>query len=158
MVGPDIVKARGQSNIVWPFARLVEDGVVSEEKLITTLADVFGSLQVALYDINGNIVDTPSSDTFDMDGQTPQGVNVTIVTAAVLVANPNRKSAVFVNDSDTDIYLALTRPAVPNRGIRLNAGGGTLVLSRWGPLFTTGPINAVHGGAGNKILTVQEMI
>jgi len=155
---PDIVKARGESNIVWLFARLVEDGVVSEEKLITLLADVFGSLQVSLFDEDGNAVVSPASDTFDMDGQDPTFANVAVASAAVLAQNANRRAAVFVNDSDTNIYLALIRPAVPNRGIRLNAGGGTLVLSRWGPLFTTGPINAVHGGVGNKVLTIQEMI
>ena len=157
-MAPDIVKSRGESNIVWPFARLVEDGIVSEEKLIALMADVFGSLFVSPRDSAGNVIDSPASDTFDMDGQAPIGVNVTVASAVVLAQNANRRAAVFVNDSDTNIYLSLTRPAGINIGVRLNAGGGTLVLSRWGSLFTTGPIYGIHAGVGNKVLTIQEMI
>ncbi|MBU1173086.1 MAG: hypothetical protein KKD44_26280, partial [Proteobacteria bacterium] len=53
---PDIVKTRGESNIVWNFMRLVEDGVVSEEKLITMLGDASG-LFVSLRGTDGAALD-----------------------------------------------------------------------------------------------------
>ena len=43
----------------------------------------------------------------------------------VLAKNLSRKIADIVNDSDQVIYLALGASAVLNKGIRLNAGGGS---------------------------------
>jgi len=49
----DEIRARGESNTVWLFARLIEDGVVSQEKLATLLADNYHSLLTRLLDRNG---------------------------------------------------------------------------------------------------------
>ena len=74
-------------------------------------------------------------------------------TTVVLAANPGRKDAVFVNDSNQPIYLARGNDAVMNQGIRLNASGGSYEINR-DNLFL-GAINAIATG-GAKNLTVSE--
>lgn len=107
-------------------------------------------------DADGNLLIAGS--TSDMDGQTPNSVNVTAVGAIIVAANADRVALVIVNDSDTVVYVALGENVPVNTGIRLNSNGGLLVLSKYGALFTTEAIWAVHGGAGNKVLTFQEML
>lgn len=89
---------------------------------------------------------------------TPAGPNVTTSDAEIVAARRRRNMIVLVNDSDTDIYLATDgEAAVLNRGVRVNSGGGSAQYGGPGGLpLTTGPINAIHGGAGNKVLGVQE--
>ena len=153
---PDIVKARGESNIVWNFARLVEDGVVSQEKLVTLLGDENGSLHVRLYGPDGEAI-LAASDTPDMAAQAPAAFNVTPASVLIVAANPNRKALSLVNISDTAISLGLDgHAAALNAGITLVSGGGTVTLSRWGSIFTTGEVRARHTGVGNKIITIQE--
>lgn len=86
---------------------------------------------------------------------TNTGVNVGVASTAILVANTDRGYAAIVNDSDTTIYLALGAAAVLNQGIRLNARGGTFEIA-WGNLWR-GTVNGIHGGAGNKVVTVTEV-
>lgn len=76
-------------------------------------------------------------------------------TTVVLAANPRRHEAVFVNDSNKDIYLARGNDAVMHEGIRLNAAGGSYEINR-DNLFL-GAINAIAEG-GAKNLTVSEGI
>ena len=90
-------------------------------------------------------------------GQAPVGVNVTVASTPILAANANRKVAVICNDSDTTIYLAIGQAAVVNTGIRLNANGGVVVISRTGDIFSTEAINGIHAGVGNKVATAQEL-
>lgn len=80
-------------------------------------------------------------------------VLVQVATTVVLAANPRRADAVFVNDSNTEIYLARGNDAVMNAGIRLNANGGSYEINR-NNLFL-GAINAIATG-GDKNLTVSE--
>ena len=80
-------------------------------------------------------------------------VAVDTATTVVLAANPGRKDAVFVNDSNQPIYLARGNDAVLNQGIRLNSGGGSYEINR-DNLFL-GAINAIAEG-GAKNLTVSE--
>ncbi len=83
-------------------------------------------------------------------------VSVATSTTQVLAANANRVHALFVNDSDTVIYVMLGAAAVLNQGIRLNPGGGAYELSlKMGNLYT-GLVNAIHGGTGTKALLVLE--
>lgn len=72
----------------------------------------------------------------------------------VLVRNTKRNFASFVNDSDAVIYLSLGSAAVLNKGIRLNASGGSFELDT-NNLYL-GAIYAIHGGSGNKNLCVVE--
>jgi uncharacterized protein (DUF39 family) len=72
----------------------------------------------------------------------------------VLARNPARNYAAFVNDSDTVMYLALGAAAVKNKGIRLNANGGSLEFTAVN--LYKGPVYAIHAGAGDKILCFVE--
>lgn len=90
-------------------------------------------------------------------GQTPVGVTVTAVSTQILAANANRKVAVITNDSDTTIYLAIGVAAQANKGIRLNANGGVIVISRTDDIFSTEAINGILAAAGNKVATAQEL-
>lgn len=90
-------------------------------------------------------------------GQTPVGVNVTTSSTQILAANASRKCAPICNDSDTTMWLAIGQAAVAHQGIRLNANGGTLVISINGDIFSTEAVNAIHGGVGAKVATVQEL-
>lgn len=82
---------------------------------------------------------------------TPTKVAVGAVSTAVLVANANRKFTVFVNDSDTVIYLSLSGTAVMNEGIRLNAAGGNYEINLIN--LYLGAVTAICAVAG-KNLTV----
>jgi hypothetical protein len=87
---------------------------------------------------------------------THTAVNVTAVSGAALAANADRLYALCINDSDEVIYLKLGAAAVVNEGIRLNADGGSYEMSAAEGNLYLGAINAIHGGAGNKVLTVLE--
>lgn len=84
-----------------------------------------------------------------------RAVNVAATSTRVLNANVARGYAVFVNDSDTTIYLALGANAVANQGIRLNANGGSYEINLLN--LYDGVIYAIHGSTGNKVLTVLEL-
>ena len=73
-----------------------------------------------------------------------------------LEVNPSRVYALLVNDSDTVMYVNIGATAVINTGIRLNANGGSLELSRLAGNLSTAVIYAIHGGVGNKTLLVTE--
>lgn len=98
-------------------------------------------------------------------GVTPAAAALTITHTAVnvngdtaiLPANANRRYLLLVNDSDTVIYLRLqTGAAAVNRGIRLNASGGSYEMGGATGIYT-GAIRANHGGgAVNKVLLVSE--
>lgn len=90
-------------------------------------------------------------------GQTPVGITVTAASTQILAVNANRKVAIIVNDSDTTMYLAIGVAAQANKGIRLNANGGTLVISRTGDIFSTEVVNGILAAAGNKTATAQEL-
>jgi len=81
--------------------------------------------------------------------------NITTGSGEVMPANKSRTGAIFINDSDTAIYLALGRVATVNTGIRLNANGGAYEITKNNPF--KGQINAIHGGAGNKVLCAVEI-
>ena len=80
-------------------------------------------------------------------------VPVGTTSTTVLSANPNRRLAVFVNDSDTVIYLSLSSTAALNEGIRLNANGGMYEINLMN--LYTGEVSAISS-ADSKNLTVTE--
>ena len=90
-------------------------------------------------------------------GQTPKVVNVTTTSGEILAANPARHSAILTNDSDTIIYIALGQTALLNASPRVNAAGGVYTITPGG-VNSKEAVNAIHGGTGNKRLTVQEFI
>lgn len=85
---------------------------------------------------------------------TNTAVNVAAASTTILAVNTDRLYAVIVNDSDTVIYIALGAAAVVNSGIRLNANGGSFEIN-WTNLHTCA-IYGIHGGVGNKVVTVAE--
>ena len=81
--------------------------------------------------------------------------DVTAVSTILIKANKYRSALWIVNDSDVVIYLGLGWTAALNTGIRLNATGGSLEINK-ANLFK-GDIYAIHGGVGNKVLTITEL-
>ncbi len=92
-----------------------------------------------------------------MAGQATGGTNVTTTSGTIVAANTSRRGLVIVNDSDTAMWVAIGQTAVVNQGIRLNAKGGTLVLSRHGTLFSTELVAGIHAATGNKVAAYQEL-
>jgi len=90
-------------------------------------------------------------------GQTPVGITVTAASTQILAANASRKVAIITNDSDTVVYLAIGVAAQANKGIRLNANGGTIVISQTGDIFSTEAVYGILATAGNKNVTAQEL-
>ena len=82
------------------------------------------------------------------------GLDLTTTSQMVLAVNPRRYYALLVNDSDTVCYLNFGSVAVANRGIRLNASGGSYEINNDNPW--PGEIHAVSAGT-TKRLTVLEL-
>jgi len=83
-----------------------------------------------------------------------KGVDIGTTSTVILDANTSRYYFAIINDSDTDIYLALGADAVAHQGIRLNAHGGSFELvSRDMYRFA---INGIHAGSGTKRVTVVD--
>ena len=76
-------------------------------------------------------------------------------TTVALAANANRLYAAFVNDGTEAIYLYLGAAAVMNRGIRLNAAGGSYEMSREIGNLYVGAVNGICA-SGGMILVVTE--
>jgi phage gp45-like len=81
---------------------------------------------------------------------------VTTSSSIALASNGDRVYALFINDSDTVIYLSLGATAVVNQGIRINANGGSYEMSEKAGNLYMGVIYAIHGGSGTKKLLVTE--
>ncbi len=84
-------------------------------------------------------------------------VDVGTSSTSVLISNKERKYALFINNSDEDIYIKCDgNAAVVGRGIYLKAEGGSYEMSpRLGNL-TTAAVRAIQGDAGTKGLLVTE--
>jgi len=73
----------------------------------------------------------------------------------VLAAQTTRCYALLINDSDTDLYLALDGgEAALDSGIVLKADGGFYEMSGAFGNLTTAKIAAIHRGTGAKRLLV----
>lgn len=97
----------------------------------------------------------PSPLIWPIKTMTPTSVAVQTVSTLVLAANPSRRYAVFVNDSNKPIYLSLGAAAVLNQGIELSTVNGKYEIND-SNLFL-GVIYAIAEG-GDKNLTVTEGI
>ena len=84
---------------------------------------------------------------------TATGPTVGSSSTTILAANANRKSAVFVNDSDQTIYLARGATAYLNKGIPLNPKGGAYEINS-NNLYK-GVVTAICA-SGGKVLCVEE--
>lgn len=78
-----------------------------------------------------------------------------VATGVILAANAARLYALFVNDSDTIVYLSLGVAAVVNTGIRINANGGSYEMSRKQGNLYLGAVNGISGIAGKVVLVTE---
>jgi hypothetical protein len=79
-------------------------------------------------------------------------LSVTNASQTALASDTARKYALFVNDSDSTIYLFLGATAVASQGIRINASGGTYEINQSN--MYTGQVCAIHATIGFKSLLV----
>lgn len=98
----------------------------------------------------------PALPDLSQGGGPPGNATAGVASSIAVQAFTGRKKIVFVNDSDTDIYLAKGELARLNAGIRLNAGGGSYedVRDPFGYIYL-GPWAAISSAA-NKNLCIQE--
>ena len=64
-----------------------------------------------------------------------------------------RQYCLMVNDGDADIYLGLDMPAEANKGIRLNANGGSYEINLTNPF--KGRIYAIGDATGPKLMLTE---
>ena len=86
--------------------------------------------------------------------------NATVGAASgpVLATNERRRQAIFINDSDTVIYLAKGPTALLNRGIRLNANGGTYIETPDTLAYIyLGPYAAISSAATKNLCITEDM-
>ncbi len=87
-----------------------------------------------------------------------RGVAVGVASVLVLDSNPRRRQALFINDSDTVIYLAKGTPAVLNSAIRLNAAGGSYIETPDTLAYLwVGPFSAISSAANKNLIVIEDM-
>ncbi len=86
--------------------------------------------------------------------ETNTNVTVGTTSTSVLATSGDRDWVVITNDSDETIYLALGSAAVLNKGIRLNANGGSLEISFDCPFI--GQINAICASGSKNLCVFQK--
>jgi len=82
-------------------------------------------------------------------------MNMGTTSGTVLAANPNRRYALFQNDSDTAMYITFGTPAVVSKGIRLNATGGSYEMTREKGNLYTGVVFGICGSASKAVLITE---
>ena len=85
-------------------------------------------------------------------------VTVSGKSVEVLAASPSRVSALFVNDSETIIYLKFGATAVVNEGIRLNGFGGSYELTIQSGTMIPNEVNAISVEDGRNNLLILERL
>ncbi len=80
------------------------------------------------------------------DNGTSDNATVAVTTTQILPKNSGRVYAVIVNDSDESIYIGLGVDAVLNKGIRLNANGGSIEIDGEQPF--RGAVNGICASGG----------
>ncbi len=78
-----------------------------------------------------------------------------VATGAALAANDERVYVLFINDSDTTIYLRLGEAAVLNQGIRVNANGGSFEMTQQQGNLFDGVVNGISSGASKNLLVLE---
>ena len=103
-------------------------------------------IAMALHDGDSEIV-TPVHSAYTV------GAVATVVPA--VAANVNRRYLLLVNDSDEAVYVSLGAQAAMNRGIRLNAAGGSYEMALGLGNLYKGAVHAICA-SGSKLLLVTE--
>ena len=84
----------------------------------------------------------------DTANNAADAVSVGTSSGTLVAANPSRVAVYIVNDHASQIvYLALGATATANKGIRLSAAGGSVVISSY-----TGAISAIASGAATTVV------
>ena len=96
---------------------------------------------------------TPNTGNLTYSGGTKATVGSS--SGEVVAANTSRKFLAIVNDSNDEVFLGIGETAVINEGIRLNAGGGSVVFGGSGLPLMLLAVNGIASGA-SKNVTVQE--
>lgn len=92
---------------------------------------------------------------FYINYDSPDNVNVGDTSTQIVPTNATRKYLCIVNNSDTTIYLAIGQDAEVNKGVRLNANGGSFEMIRDNLSYQV--VNGIHGaGVVNKQVTIEE--
>jgi hypothetical protein len=99
------------------------------------------------------VAEMPDMGIVSSSANAPLSVSIGAADAVLLASNLNRKGVVIVNDSANIVYLSFGATALINKGIRLNANGGSFTMQSM--TFTTAEIRAIASGAGSNIC-VQE--
>lgn len=82
-------------------------------------------------------------------------VTVDTSSTAVLSANSARRYALFINDSDTTMYLNLGGTAAANKGIRLNANGGNYEMTAGRGNVYQGAITVICSATPKTLLVTE---
>lgn len=77
--------------------------------------------------------------------------SVPIAGAVALAANVNRKGALIINISATDVFLSLSGTATLNKGIPLKAGGGAYEINTTN--LYRGVISAIASAATSLLVS-----
>ena len=86
----------------------------------------------------------------------PTFATVGVASGAVIAANTARQCVVIINDSTSDIYLAVNAAAVLNRGILVRPGCVAQFGGEAGLPLTRDAINGIANVASRNV-TIQEM-
>ncbi len=81
--------------------------------------------------------------------------SVTTSSQIVLAANEQRKYAIIINTSNTDVWLRLGSSAVVGQGIFVAKNGFAYEIDQ-NNLYV-GNVYAIHDGAGLKVLSILEL-
>lgn len=83
----------------------------------------------------------------------PASVTVGVASTEIIAAEPTRRYAIIVNDSNEDMYLGIGAAAVMNAGIRLNKKGGAYEVNA--DNLTTQAINGITASGGNNATATE---
>jgi len=88
----------------------------------------------------------------------PRAVAAGVTSAICLPANKARKQAIFINDSDTTLYITKGAAVALNAGIRLNNSGGTYIDTpdSLGYLWV-GAWSVISSAANKNLIVIEDV-
>lgn len=132
---------------------------VANLPISTTVLNRCDATSTAYIESTGDTYFLSQADTWIIVSNTTTVTHTTatigVASGVALAANANRTSALFINDSDTTIYLKVGAAAVLNEGIRLNANGSSYEMSKNYGNLDTRVIYAISSAATKKLLVTE---
>ena len=86
-------------------------------------------------------------------GQTPGNKSVSNSHTEIIASNSDRKWCYLTNIGKKDVWLAIGKTALTNKGLLLGKNGGSMVFD--GSILSTEAINGITG-TGSSIVIFQE--